>query len=139
MVVDTSSPSGKHVERRLRDELIIWLTTVRLNRVPEPSPVWFLWDGQTVLVYSQPGKLKLTNIQRNPNVALHFDGDGHGGDIVILTGNAVIDHDTPPASDVPAYVEKYRARIAEIGMTPETFAGEYSVPIRITPTKLRSY
>jgi PPOX class probable F420-dependent enzyme len=135
--LDTSSEFGARVERRLREELIIWLTTVREDGTPQPSPVWFLWDGQTILIYSQPATPKLRNIERNQTVALNLNGDRSGGDIVIITGTAHIATDAPPANRVAEYLAKYRDPIAEIQMTPESFAQAYSVPIRVTPTHLR--
>ena len=137
--LDTSTEFGARVERRLRDEIVIWLTTVRADSTPEPVPVWFLWDGESFLVYSRPNTPKLRNIARNPKVALNFDGDGRGDDIVVFTGEARIATDQPPADQVPAYVAKYQERIRRIGPTPERFAQDYSVPIRVTPTRLRGY
>jgi PPOX class probable F420-dependent enzyme len=137
--VDTTTEFGRRVTRRLREALIAWLVTVRPDQTPQPVPVWFLWDGQTFLVYSQPDTPKLRNITRNPRVALHLDGDGKGGDIVVLTGEARVVADAPPANEVPAYVEKYRHGIAGIGMTPETFARAYSVALRVTPTRLHGH
>ena len=72
-------------------------------------------------------------------MSLHLDGDGRGGDIVILTGEARIDTSTPPADQNPTYVGKYAGGIQQIGMTPASFAQAYSVPIRFTPTKLRGH
>jgi PPOX class probable F420-dependent enzyme len=134
---DQSTEFGARVARRLHDEWIIWLTTVRADGMPQPVPVWFLWDGQTFLIYSQPDTPKLRNIARNPKVALHFDGDGQGGNIVVFNGEARVDPQAPPADQVAAYVEKYREAIAQIAMTPESFARSYSVAIRVTPTRLR--
>ena len=139
MQIDTSSEFGSRVARRLRDERIIWLTTVRADGTPEPSPVWFLWDGSTFLIYSQPNKLKLRNIARDPKVALNFNSDEGGGDVVVFTGEAKIDTSVPPANQVPDYIAKYRDSIRDIGMTPVSFAQSYSVPVRVTPTKLRGF
>jgi PPOX class probable F420-dependent enzyme len=139
MQFDTSTPFGERVARRLREDRIAWLTTVGPDQTPQPSPVWFLWDEGTVLVYSRPDTPKGRNVGRNPRVALNLDGDGRGGDIVVLTGEARIVEDHPPADRVPAYVEKYRQAIDRIGMTPESFAREYSVAIRLTPIRLRGY
>ena len=86
VALDTSTPFGARVERRLREEQIGWLTTVRGDGLPQPSPVWFLWDGETILIYSRPDTPRLRNIAGNPKVALNLDGDGRGGDIVILSG-----------------------------------------------------
>jgi|SRR5947208_5338585 len=139
MMLDTTTEFGARVERRLREERIGWLTTVGRDGAPQPSPIWFLWDGGTFLVYSQPKQLKLGNIERNPKVALHLDSDGLGGNIVVVTGEARIVRDVPPANEIPEYLDKYRSDIARIGMTPESFARAYSVAIRITPKKLRGH
>ena len=139
MMLDTTSEFGARVERRLQSDVLIWLTTVRPNSLPEPSPVWFLWDGQQFLIYSRPNTQKLRNIARNPHVALNFDGDGRGGDIVIVTGQARIADDAPPADRVPEYVAKYGWGFERIRMTAEQFARTYSVPILVTPTKLRGH
>src|SRR5262249_41814693 len=137
--LDTNTFFGARVERRLREDLIIWLTTVRPDGTFEPSPVWFLWDQGTVLIYSQPNTLKVRNIQRSARVALSFDGDKHGGDIIVMTGKARRARNEPPAHQVPAYVAKYRDRIGRNGWTAESFAQDYSVPIRVTPAKLRGF
>ncbi len=117
------------------------MTTVRADRTPQPSPVWFLWDGETFLIYSRPNTQKLRNIRSNPRVAVHLDGDGHGGNIVVITGEARIAPETSPAHQVPAFAEKYEkgGYFARIGTTAAGFARSYSVPIRITPTTLRGH
>ena len=139
MQIDTSSEFGARVQRRLAEEKVIWLITTDQDGTPQPSPVWFWWTGQTLLIYSQPGKPKLRNIQRSPRVALHFDTNGQGEDIVVLTGEARVAKEIPPADQVPDYVQKYTEDIPEIGHSPESLASEYSVPIEVTPTGLRGF
>ena len=141
MQIDTSTDFGRRVEQRLRDEPIIWLVTVAPDGTPEPSPVWFHWDGQSVLIFSRPNVPKVRNIGRAPAVAQHFDGDGRGGDIVVMTGSAEVltGGSAPRLVDLPEYVQKYARRIEGIGLTPETMAAAYSVPIRVTPARLRGH
>jgi PPOX class probable F420-dependent enzyme len=138
-MIDLTSAFGQRVAQRLNDESVIWLTTVRQDGAPLPSPVWFLWDGETVLIYSQPNTPKLRNITRSSLVTLNFDGDGHGGNIIVLSGTAQIDTAAVPANQDAAYLAKYQAGIASIGMTPEHFAAGYSVAIRVTPTSVRGH
>jgi PPOX class probable F420-dependent enzyme len=71
--LDTSTTRGAHAAQRLHDELIVWLTTVRPSGQPDTVPVWFLWDGTTVLIYSRPGQAKLRNIAHNPRVSVVLD------------------------------------------------------------------
>jgi PPOX class probable F420-dependent enzyme len=137
--LDTTTEFGARVVRRLHDERIGWLVTVSADQTPQPIPVWFLWDGQALLIYSQPDTAKLRNIARNPRVALHLDGDGQGGDVVILTGEARLAPEAPPASQVPAYVEKYRQGMTRIGMTPESFARTYSIALKLTPSRVHGH
>jgi PPOX class probable F420-dependent enzyme len=125
-------------EARLREEEIIWLTTVRSDGQPQSVPVWFLWDGETFLIYSQPGRQKLKNIGRNPRVGLHLNSNARGGDVVRSEGTAeVAEEEVPPATEIDEYVEKYRESIARIGFEPDSFARTYSVALRVRPTRWR--
>lgn len=139
MRIDTSKEFGARAARRLREELIYWLVTTGPDGTPQPSPVWALWDAETLLIYSQADTPKLRNVAARPKVAVHLDGDGRGGDIVTVTGDARIDPDAPPADRVEAYVTKYRDGMRRIGMTPESFARAYPVALRITPRTLRGH
>ena len=134
--IDTSTAFGERAARRIREEVVGWLVTVSPAGAPQPVPVWFLWDGAgSVLLYSRPGKPKLRNIAANPRVALHLDGNGQGGDIVVLSGTAAVSDD-PPADRIDDYVAKYLPLIERAGWTPASFAADYSVPVRIALTRL---
>jgi len=137
--IDTTTAFGARAEQRLHDERITWLTTVRRDGTPQPTPVWYLWDGDGFLLYSQPQTQKLRNIAANPHVTLHLDGDGKGGNIVVVTGDATVDESAPPASDVPEYLERYGPFIERNRWTPESFSADYSVPIRVRATRLRGH
>lgn len=139
MVLDTTTEFGARVAKRLQEELIIWLTTVTPSGVPQPNPVWFLWQNDVFFIYTQPGTYKLRNIDYNPQVSLHFNSNAHGGDIVVFTGEAYVDKDVLPANQVTAYLEKYREGISRIQMTPESFAASYSVPLQVTPKRVRGF
>ncbi len=130
---------SSRAEQRLRDELIIWLTTVTPAGLPQTSPVWFLWDGAEFLIYSLPGTARTRNIEANPRVSLNLDGDGQGGAVVTIEGRARLDLHAPASTDVPDYAAKYRQKISSHGWTPESFAADYPIPIRITPTRARSW
>ena len=137
--IDTSTAFGARVEQRLRSEIVIWLVTVEPNGAPEPSPVWFYWDGSSFIVYSRAGTPRERNLRRNPRVALHFDGDKRGGDIIVFSGEAIIDDSLPPAHAHAAYAEKYADGFRRIGVTPEQFSLGFPLRLRIRPTHLRGH
>src|SRR2546421_4811 len=103
--------------------------------------VRFLWDEatSTFLIYSRSDAKRLEHIKRNSRVALNFDGNGSGGDIIVFTGVAEVSTADPPADQLPAYVEKYRDIIARRYNTPERFASIYSVALRMKPRRIRGH
>ena len=129
------------VEERLAASHLIWLTTVTTDRLPQPSLVWFWWDGDSFVIYSQPKMPKLTNIERNPEVTLNLDAMGRGQEeVTIIAGSASVDDTLPPASENADYREKYRDLIEnDLGMTVEQFSDSYSVPIRVIPGSVRMW
>ena len=139
MIVDETTDFGARAAAHLRDDIVVWLTTISGKSGPLPMPVWFVWDGaETVLMFSQDGA-RVRNLAADPRVSLNFAGNGRGGDIVVLSGRATVEPDAPPADRVDAYVEKYREHIARIGLTPEQFGVKYSNPVRIELTRLRGH
>jgi PPOX class probable F420-dependent enzyme len=139
-MIDESMDLGAQVARHLREDRVAWLTTVTPSGAPLPSPVWFWWDGENdVLVFSLADTGRVRNVEANPKVSLNFAGDGNGGDIVILSGEATVEPDGTPAYQVPQYVQKYAWGFERLKMTAEQFSERYSVPIRIRLTKVRGH
>jgi PPOX class probable F420-dependent enzyme len=138
-VLDLDSPAGARADRRLRTEQILWLTTVRADGQPQSSPVWFVWDGETFLIFSQPAAQKLRNLAANPRVAVHVDTDAAGEDVLTIDGSAAVDADVPPSDQLEEYQVKYREGIQAMGMTPAELAGDFSVAIRIRPARVRAW
>ena len=136
---DFTTDFGKRALDRLETEAVIWLTTVGADLTPQASPVWFLWEGDSVLIYSQPNTPKVRNVKARPRVSLNFNSSETGGDVVVMTGNGIIDTEAVPASENAVYIEKYADGLRDIGMTAEEFAKSYSVPIRVRPTSLRGF
>jgi PPOX class probable F420-dependent enzyme len=138
-LLDTATARGRRLAQRLQEETHAWLVTVTPDARPQPSLVWFLWRDPDVLLYSQPDRPKLRNVEANPRVALHFGEDGNGGDVAIFEGTAEVDASLPRADAVPEYVAKYREAISRLGWTPESFAADYSVPVRIRLLRARGW
>ena len=136
-MLDPSNQAQATAAERLRAEPVAWLTTVRADRQAQSSPVWFLWDGDTFLLYSQPDAQKVRNATANPRVSLHLNDDGQGDDVVTFEGEATVEPDTPRADRVDGYLTKYQTAIAALGYEPGPFARTYSTPIRVRPTRVR--
>lgn len=136
---DPDTPFGRRVRERLAAERVVWFTTVGSGGTPQPNPVWFLWDDGGFLVYSHTGAKRLAHIRHRPQVSLHFDSDGQGGDIVVFQGRARRPEGQPPPHQDPAYTGKYGQAMSRIAGTPEKFSEAYAVPLRIDVTHVRGY
>ena len=138
-MLDLAQPKDAHVNQRLQNEKMIWFSTVRPNGKPHLVPVWFYWDGTTILIFSQPNTEKVRDVRHNSNVMLALDTAKEGDDVVLVEGEAVL---LDPASvnvTQVGYAQKYESWILRMGMNAEAMAKEYSQPIRVIPTKFISW
>jgi PPOX class probable F420-dependent enzyme len=140
-MLDFNTKFGRFASKHIKSEYFIWLTTVDSSGMPQPRPVWFIWEHDSFLIFSQSKAHKLKHIQKNPNVSLHFNTADDKGEkrLIIFTGKAAVDSDCPPANRIRAYMRKYKGGIDGLNATPEEFAKEYSIAIRIHPTNVRGW
>lgn len=136
-LIDTTTSFGARAVKRLETERVAWLTTVGKTGTPQPNPVWFLWDGTSILVFTQPGTPKLRNIAANPRVSLNLNSTRSGGDVVVLAGSATVEAKSD--GDLARYLDKYADDIRGLNMTDQQFFDDYSVPVRITPDRVRGF
>lgn len=122
---------------RLQRAYYIWFTTVRDDGMPQPTPVWFIHENGTYLIYTMPDSHKVRNLHANSLVALSYNESDDAGDYLVIMGEAKIDRSAPPALHNAAYVEKYRQGFIDINMTPEKFSHDFSTAIRVVPLRVR--
>ena len=117
-----SSAVGKKARKLLKDEYVIWLTTIDANLTPQPRPVWFVTDGDDVILYSKPHTAKVGHIRVHPNVSLHFNTDREANEtVLVLLGTATLGAGVPAAKDFAPYMKKYKQGILDLDMKPEDF------------------
>ena len=127
---------ASRAKKRLQEEDVIWFTTVNPRGIPSSNPVWFYWDGEFIIVFSQPGSYRVRNIRSNPNVSLHLQGvDGLGNNVIIINGTASL---KPGNSTIPSgYWDKYTKFLPGSNLTAEEMLRDYSVEIRVKPLRIR--
>jgi PPOX class probable F420-dependent enzyme len=91
--------------------------------------------SEAIIVYSQPSSFRVRNLKRNPQVALNFRTDPHGNKVTVILGVAAL---KPGNQIIPAgYWAKYEKLLPGIDQTVEGMIRDYSVEIRVKPTRAR--
>lgn len=105
-MTDPTKPKDAHAEERLRTDQIAWIGTVRPDGRPHLVPIWFLWEGESVLFFSKEDQ-KIRNLTQNPRATLSLDDTKFGGDVVLMEAEAELL--ARPSAEVvpPAYFEKF--------------------------------
>ena len=140
-MLDLSDQRQSRMDARLRQETGAYFTTVRPDGRPHTVPVWFAWDGASILIFSKPDDIKVRNLRQNPAVTLALDNFGARSQPVVVEGTAALVEEAAIAALLSAYTAKYAALAAalatQLGLPPEALARIYTQPIRITPSRIR--
>jgi PPOX class probable F420-dependent enzyme len=126
-------PPSDHVAKRLRDNVIIWFSTVRPDGRPHLVPVWFLWQNGTILIFSKSDQ-KIRNLRANPRVMMALDDTQGGDDVVLIEGMTELIEGIKVTTS-PEYLAKYSAQFQGMHWTAEAMEASYTQALRITPTR----
>jgi PPOX class probable F420-dependent enzyme len=113
----------------------VWLSTVRPDGCPHLIPIWFLWDGERIIIFSKPEASKVANLRRHPQVMLAVGDPEHDFDVQLIEGIAVPLEASTADVITPEHERKYGELMARIGLTPAEYARTYSQPIVVRPTR----
>lgn len=139
LTIDASSEFGRRALERLQNETIVWLTTVSKDGSPFPKPVWFWWDREAVLIYSQPNALAVKHIGRSPRVSLNFGGTGGAGGVIAMTGTATCS-DVLAGGQNEAFLAKYADQLPVLQQNNGgDFTALCTVLIRVDPDRIMGH
>ena len=123
------------LDRVLRRQKVVWLSTARPDGRPNLVPIWFLWDGSAFLIFSKPDAQKVRNLRRNPDVMLALGDADRDFDVQLVAGRAELLDRTTHELLPPALVKKYSRQLRALGLSPCEYAETYSQPIRVVPAR----
>jgi PPOX class probable F420-dependent enzyme len=133
--MDGQHDDTARIDRMLRTEPVVWLSTVSPDGGPSLVPIWFSWDGERLFVASKPEARKVRNLRVNPRVMLALGRPDDDFDVGLV--EAVAELPAAPSRDVmPAgHLGRYREQLRAIGLDEAEYWRTYSQPIAITPTR----
>jgi len=127
------------VEAALREDPVVWLSSVQPDGRPHLVPVWFHWDGERIVAFSKPHARKVGNLRDKPSVMLAVGTPGPDFEVELIEALAEVP-DAAAATLMPeGFGAKYRDLLRRAGLTVQRFAEIYSQPIVLRPTRFLDY
>ncbi len=106
------------------------LATVNPNGMPQATPVWFMLEGDHILINTSKGRVKLRNLEQDPRAALSIVDRDNPYQHVQIRGRVVRFDREHGARDIDRLSLRYRGRPYQY---PPTDAPENRVSILINP------
>lgn len=121
--------SHKHL---LAQPILAHAATVGPKGEPQANPIWFLWDGQYIVISIGPEGQKARNLERNPRIALSMvDAENPLLYLEVRGTVASVLHVDSQDSTVIAMVRKYTGNDTYPGM-PDQHSLFSIDPVRAT-------
>lgn len=86
------------------------LATVSSRGMPQATPVWFVVDGDHILINTSRGRVKLRNLQRHPHLALTVVDPQNMYRYVQIQGRVVRIDREAGARDIDRLSQRYMGR-----------------------------
>jgi PPOX class probable F420-dependent enzyme len=135
MHTSDAGPAPERIDRFLRTEEVLWLSTSGTDGFPGLVPLWFSWDGAAIRVVSKPHAEKVQDLRTDPRVMVALGNAEDDFDVGLIEAHAEL-LDIPAADFLPAsHWRKYARDLAGIGLTREEYVATYSQSIRIVPVR----
>ena len=136
---DGSPPRRPEAEAALREDPVVWLSSIQADGRPHLVPVWFHWDGEQIVAFSKPRARKVGNLRDEPRVMLAVGTPGPDFEVELIEATAELP-DAPASDLMPAgFGAKYRELLRRANLTVQRFAEVYSQPIVLRPTRFLGY
>ena len=105
------------------------LATINKNGTPQLTTMWYLLEGDTIIMNTKVGRVKERNMRRNPHISLCVQ---HGYQYVTLSGNVeIIDDPEIAQSDIYRLATRYDGVEAAQQHMQERFSKEQRVTLRL--------
>jgi hypothetical protein len=118
------------------------MATVGASGLPHVSPLWFVWDGRAMWIYSLTGSRRFAHLRREPAVAVVVDAGVEYGELrgVELGGRVeVVGEEPRTGTPDPELEEPERLMAAKYHGGGDLPHDGRHVWLRLVPTRLVSW
>ena len=140
MALPESTSLPDHVRRFLTEPRYAAVATIDEDGAPRQAVVWFLLDGDTVIVNSRDGRRWPTNLRRDPRVSIAITDHAHESWVGLIGTVEVVDEQDQAQADIAAMARRYHgADSAEASDAIAAFRTQRRVSFRLRPTNMHDH
>ena len=127
-----STIQSEQVAKLFKNKNFAHMATLMEDGSPQVTPVWIDVDGNTILVNTAEGRLKLKNISRDPRVAVSVADSANPYNMVTVRGR-VMEQTTKGADE---HINRMAKKYLGVDKYPFRQPGEKRVLLKIKPDKV---
>ena len=132
----TSLPD--HVRRFLTQPRYAIVATTDADGAPRQAVIWFLLDGDTIVINSLDGRRWPTNLRRDPRVSIAVTDSNDESWVGLIGTVEVVDDQEQAQADIAAMARRYSDSAAAEESTA-TFRTQRRVSFRLRPTGIHDH
>jgi PPOX class probable F420-dependent enzyme len=134
----TSVPD--HVRRFLGEPRYAAVATIDDDGAPRQAVVWFLLDGDSIVINSRQGRRWPTNLERDPRVSIAISDHAQESWVGLVGTVVVVDDQEQAQADIAAMAHRYHgADSAEANDAIAVFRTQRRVSFRLRPTNIHDH
>lgn len=137
----TTTPLPDHVRSFLAEPRYASVATVDADGAPCQAVVWYLLDGDTIVINSLEGRLWPTNLRRDPRVSIAITATDVE-EWIGLTGTVeIVDDQVQAQADIAAMARRYNAADPAHAeeLIERRFRPQQRVSFRLVPTRVHDH
>jgi PPOX class probable F420-dependent enzyme len=121
----------------LNEKRFAVLATINQNGVPQQTTMWYLLEGDTILMNTKVGRLKERNMRRDSRISICVE-DGYR--YVTISGNVqIIDDPEISQRDIHRLAVRYHGEEIAARQVAEQFAREHRATLRMHCEQIHEY
>ena len=118
----------------LSEPVIVRFTTIQASGYPHTVPIWFMLDGDDLIMFTSRASRKTQNIMENNKANVAIGGDPVGSPSYFVEGDVVIEDD--PEHVITARITHHYEDLEKATEYLTSWEGEDFVILRLKPKRV---
>ena len=121
----------------LQEQRFAVLATLNKDGSPQLTTMWYLLEGDTILMNTKEGRIKGLNMKRDPRIAICVEG---GYNFVTISGTVTMDYDQETAhQDIYRLAVRYHGEEKAKRLLEERYSKEQRITLRLQCENIIEY